>query len=145
MVEAPDLLPLVGGWAVVPAPASAAESVARLLDVPLAGELAGYDVVSQGVVRPVPGVVAEVLGAAAPSEYREHDPLEVLDAAGSRVQPTWRYLDDTVHVDRAAGAAALGRALAWAAGQWPQRHAVVAVLADPALGPLLAAEADLDG
>jgi len=145
VVEAPDLLPLVGGWAVVPAPASAAEAVARLLDVPLAGELAGYEVVSQGVVRVVPGVVAELLGAAAPGEYREHDPLEVLDAAGSRVQPTWRYLDDTVHVDRAAGAPALGRALAWAAGQWPQRHAVVAVLADPALGPLLAAEADLDG
>jgi hypothetical protein len=144
VAEAPDLLPLVGDRAVVPAPAAAIEQVARLLDVELAGELAAYPVVSTGSRRPVPPVARELLSPGAPAEYREHDPLRVLDAAGNAKPVPWRYVDEAVHVDRAAGPAALGRALAWAAGMWPRRLPVVAALTDPAALGQLAAEADFE-
>ncbi len=133
VVDAPDLLPLVGPLAVVPAPLAVAADVADLLDVPLASELAAFAVVSGGSIDEC------VFGA-----YRRHDRLLVADTAGRPVAVPWRVLDGEAHVDAAAGPDALGRALAWRDGRWAQRWLRAAVLRNPAAAGALAAEGDLD-
>lgn len=133
VIDAPDLLPLVGPLAVVPAPLAAAADVADLLDVPLASELAAFSVVSIGVERDGPY-----------GSYRSHDRLLVSDATGRSVTVPWRVVDGQAHVDAAAGPDALGRALAWRDGRWAQRWLRAAVLRDPGRSAALAAEQDLD-
>ncbi len=116
VVDAPDLLPLVGTRAVVPVPLHVAELLSAALGVPLASELARYDVVSE-------------------------QPLRVADAAGRPVAVSWRVTSDgVVHSDGPEG---LGRARAWLDGRWGQRHAYVAALRDPAAARVLALEDDL--
>jgi hypothetical protein len=116
LVDAPDLLPLVGGRPVVPAPAGSAPMLAGLLGVPLASGLAAYEVVA------------------------EH-PLTVRDVDGREVHVSWRVTaDGVVHADGPEGE---GRARAWRDGRWSQRHAYVASLRDPAAARLLALEDDL--
>jgi hypothetical protein len=44
----------------------------------------------------------------------------------------------------ASGPDGLACGLAWAAGRWPQRHLIAAVLRDPDSAARLLAEADLD-
>ena len=72
----------------------------------------------------------------APATYQAHDPL-VVDG----VSVPWRYAGGTVH---AAGPDGLACGLAWAAGRWPARHLLAALLRDPGAAPRLLAEADLD-
>jgi hypothetical protein len=135
ILDAPDLWPLAAGRPLVLAPFDLAPALADLLDVPLAAEEVSGVVESDGTVRDVPAAVAAVL-AGAPATYRAHDPLIV---AG--VSVPWRYARGEVH---AAGPDGLACGLAWAAGRWPARHLLAALLRDPAAAPRLLADADLD-
>ena len=140
VLDAPDLRPLLGARAVVPAPLSVARAVADLLDVALTGELAAYAVRSDGQQRPVPAVARELVGGL-PAAYAEHDELLVADADGRPTPAPWRVVDGVVH----AQADGLAAALAWTAGRWADRWALAAVLRDPAALPSLLDDADLDG
>jgi len=140
VVDAPDLRPLLGRLATVPAPLSAARAVADLLDVALASELSAYAVRSAGRERQVPGIAGELM-AGLPASYLEYDELVVEDADGRPVSTAWRVVGQVVHA-RPDG---LGPALAWAAGRWADRWALSALLRDPAALPRLLDDADLDG
>jgi hypothetical protein len=83
----------------------------------------------------VPAAVRAVLPGA-PASYHAHDKL-VVDG----LDVPWRYRDGEVHAD---GPASLARGLAWAAGQWPARHLIEALLTDPDSTARLLADADLD-
>ena len=135
VLDAPDLWPLVADQPLVLAPYDLAARLADLLDVPLASEEVDGAVESAGQLRQVPAAVRAVLPGA-PASYHAHDKL-VVD--GTDVP--WRYRDEQVHAD---GPASLACALAWAAGQWPARHLIAALLTDPDAAARLLADADLD-
>ncbi|WP_432102973.1 sacsin N-terminal ATP-binding-like domain-containing protein [Streptomyces sp. bgisy091] len=124
IADAPDLLPLTGGLALLPvAPARAAE-LAELLQVRRLGESVEAVVTTEGVEHQVPASVRVLLGAGTPDTYVEHGEL----LAGG-VELDWRRTPDgVVHASTLEGVAA---GLAWAAGQWPRRFEVAALLEDP--------------
>jgi hypothetical protein len=155
VLDDPALLPLLAGQPLVITSYDLAADLADVLDLPLAGEEITAEVESTGVTRPVPAVVRQIL-AAAPASYQAHDPLLV----AGRAVPWW-YADGTLHVGESTGGgtstgggpegqgggkslAALARGLAWAAGRWPERLLVEAVLRSPAAIPALLAESDLE-
>jgi len=111
----------LGGLVVVAA--EHAGALADLLDVPLAGELAPGQVTSQGTPADVPGQVPAMLAGAAATWF-EHDELLV---DGHEVD--WWVEQGRVHASTSDG---LARALAFAGGDWAARHAVAAVLQQPA-------------
>jgi hypothetical protein len=81
-------------------------------------------VTSEGVEREVPDSVRVLLGRSTPETYVEHEELFV---AG--IELDWRRTRDGVlHAATLEGVAA---GLAWAAGQWPRRFEVAALLEDP--------------
>jgi hypothetical protein len=129
VVDQPDLLPLLGNLAVVPAALRDAEAVADALDVALAGELGEFAVVSSGVAR---------------EDHVVHTPLMVADVDGVARQVPWRLADDVLHVDASAYAFGLGRGRAWRSGRWERRHLETELVRDPASASALLAEADLD-
>jgi hypothetical protein len=135
VLDAPDLWPLVAGRPLVLAPHELAAQLADLLDLPLASEEVAGAVQSEPVARDVPAIVAAVLPGG-PATYLGHDRLIV----DGRAVP-WRYTRGAVH---AAGPDGLACGLALAAGQWPARHLLAALLRDPAAAPRLLADADLD-
>ncbi|WP_327713428.1 molecular chaperone Hsp90 [Streptomyces sp. NBC_00464] len=124
IADAPDLLPLTGGVALLPvAPASAAE-LAELFQVRRLGESVEAEVTSEGEEHQVPDPVRILLGPGTPDTYIEHGELR----AGG-VELDWRRTPDgVVHASTLEGVAA---GLAWAAGQWPRRFEVAALLEDP--------------
>ncbi|WP_393059677.1 sacsin N-terminal ATP-binding-like domain-containing protein [Streptomyces sp. LN549] len=124
IADAPDLLPLTEGVALLPvAPASAAE-LAELFQVRRLGESVEAEVTSEGEEHQVPDPVRILLGAGTPDTYVEHGELR----AGG-VELDWRRTPDgVVHASTLEGVAA---GLAWAAGQWPRRFEVAALLEDP--------------
>ncbi|MFE4870187.1 sacsin N-terminal ATP-binding-like domain-containing protein [Streptomyces sp. NPDC056682] len=124
VADAPDLLPLAGGAALLPVAPARAGELAELLQVGRLSESADAEVTTAGVERAVPDSVRALLGAATPSTYVEH---ESLMAGGTELD--WRRpVDGTVHAATLEGVAA---GLAWAAGQWPRRFEVAALLEDP--------------
>jgi hypothetical protein len=137
VLDQPHLLPLLGR-AVLPA-GDAPGPVADLLDVPFASELVKAAVVSAPVGRrrwaDVPGtaLAAERCGAEVPDvEITEHDPVLVTGAAGDVAVDWWPGGPTGPDaVSRAAGPAALGRALAWRLGRWDRRAAAAEALAHP--------------
>jgi hypothetical protein len=135
VLDAPDLLPLLGDTPalVVSAPLSAA--LADVLGIDLASEAVRSAVPTGGVRRPVPEAVRRLLPGV-PDTWLEHDDLVV---SGTELE--WRVVDGSVHAATTAG---LARGLAWAAGAWPQRHLLEAVLAEPDRADELVAEAELD-
>jgi len=135
VLDAPDLWPLVADRPLVLAPYHLAPQLADLLDLPLASEEVAGQVESAPKRTAVPAAVRAVLPDA-PAVYDAHDPL-IVD--GTEVP--WRYTAGTVH---AAGIGGLAYGLAWAAGRWPARHLLAALLGDPAASARLLAEADLD-
>ncbi|MGH8867238.1 MAG: sacsin N-terminal ATP-binding-like domain-containing protein [Actinomycetes bacterium] len=135
VLDAPDLLPLVGDRPLLLVPAGDAAALADLLALPVASEVVSGAVGSAGREEPVPAAVREVL-AGTPAVWTSHDRL-VVDG----VDVGWRYVDGTVH---AASPEGLARGLAWAAGAWERRHLVEVVLQDPSRAVVLRAEADLD-
>ncbi|MGF1341498.1 sacsin N-terminal ATP-binding-like domain-containing protein [Streptomyces flavovirens] len=124
IADAPDVLPLTEGVPLLPvAPARAAE-LAELLQVRRLGESVEAEVTTEGEEHRVPESVRVLLGAGTPGTYLEHAELR----AGG-VELDWRRTPDgVVHASTLEGVAA---GLAWAAGQWPRRFEVAALLEDP--------------
>jgi hypothetical protein len=132
VLDAPDLLPLLGDRPVIALPPHRARDLADLLDLDLASEEVEGAVTSEGEVQQVPDEILELLPEA-PETYFEHEEL-ILDGD---VEAQWRVVDGVVHASTFDG---LARALAWAAGRWDRRHLVAALLAEPERAAELMAE-----
>ncbi|MGY1841983.1 sacsin N-terminal ATP-binding-like domain-containing protein [Modestobacter sp. SYSU DS0875] len=139
VLDAPWLQPLVDR-ALAPA-GGAPESVADLLDLPLASELAGRARVTSRPVRTLPwsevpgaGLAAARLGVAElTGQVAVHAEVAV---TGGRTVPWWPGDPDAVD----GTPAAFGRALAWRVGAWPLRAALTEAFAHPGRAAELAAE-----
>nr|WP_202447271.1 molecular chaperone Hsp90 [Streptomyces sp. SID5468] len=130
VADAPDLLPLAAGRALLPAGPGYAVELAELFQVPRLGEAVPAPVVSAGEPHEVPAEVRELLPGA-PDSYVEHEELLVADG----VEVDWRYADGVLHAATLEGVAA---GLAWAAGEWQRRFEVAALLEDPSRAEELA-------
>ncbi|MDT0572219.1 molecular chaperone Hsp90 [Streptomyces sp. DSM 3412] len=124
VVDSPDLLPFTSGVPLLPVRPSRAAELAELFQVRRLSESVTGEVDSEGTEHDVPESVRVLLGPATPSSYVEHEEL-VVDG----VELDWRRTRDGVlHAATLEGVAA---GLAWAAGQWPRRFEVAALLEDP--------------
>ncbi|MFJ9828870.1 sacsin N-terminal ATP-binding-like domain-containing protein [Streptomyces sp. NPDC101160] len=124
VADAPDLLPLAGGLPLLPVAPARAADLAELFQVRRLSEAVEAEVTTVGEEHEVPLSVHALLGPATPATYIEHDELR---AAG--VELDWRRTPDgVIHAATLEGVAA---GLAWAAGQWPRRFEVAALLEDP--------------
>ncbi|MFI9393581.1 sacsin N-terminal ATP-binding-like domain-containing protein [Streptomyces bauhiniae] len=124
VVDSPDLLPFTSGVPLLPVRPSLAAALAELFQVRRLSESVTGAVDSEGAEHEVPEPVRALLGPGTPAGYVEHDEL-VVDG----VEIDWRLTDDGVlHAATLEGVAA---GLAWAAGQWPRRFEVAALLEDP--------------
>ncbi|MEU5536794.1 molecular chaperone Hsp90 [Streptomyces sp. NPDC020362] len=124
VVDSPDLLPFTSGVPLVPVRPSRAAELAELFQVRRLSESVTGEVHSEGAEHDVPESVRVLLGPRTPDSYVEHEEL-VVDG----VEIDWRLTDDGVlHAATLEGVAA---GLAWAAGQWPRRFEVAALLEDP--------------
>ncbi|MFJ6864235.1 sacsin N-terminal ATP-binding-like domain-containing protein [Streptomyces termitum] len=131
IADAPDLLPLAAGRPLLPVAPSRAADLAELLQVRRLSEEVEAEVTTEGEEHEVPAPVHALLGPATPAAYLEHEELR----AGG-VELDWRRTPDgVVHAATLEGVAA---GLAWAAGQWPRRFEVAALLEDPTRTPELA-------
>lgn len=133
VLDAPDLLPLLDDCALILAPWPYATRLAEMLDLPPATDEIAGAVTSTGTERPVPEAVRLPDG---PETYVAHDRLTV-----DGIPVTWRYADGVLH---ATGDEGLARGIAWAAGAWPARYRLGALLRDPDAAPTIHAEADLE-
>lgn len=124
VVDSPDLLPFTAGVPLLPVRPARAAELAELFQVRRLSESVTGEVDSEGTEHDVPESVRVLLGARTPASYVEHEEL-VVDG----VEIDWRLTDDGVlHAATLEGVAA---GLAWAAGQWPRRFEVAALLEDP--------------
>lgn len=124
VVDSPDLLPFTGGVPLLPVRPSRAAELAELFQVRRLSESVTGEVTSEGAEHDVPESVRMLLGPLTPATYVEHEELFVDD-----VEIDWRRTRDGVlHASTLEGVAA---GLAWAAGQWPRRFEVAALLEDP--------------
>lgn len=124
VVDSPDLLPFTSGVPLLPVRPASAVELAELFQVRRLSESVTGEVDSEGTEYEVPEAVRVLLGAGTPASYVEHEEL-VVDG----VEIDWRLTDDGVlHAATLEGVAA---GLAWAAGQWPRRFEVAALLEDP--------------
>ncbi|MFR9800197.1 sacsin N-terminal ATP-binding-like domain-containing protein [Streptomyces sp. MS06] len=124
VVDSPDLLPFTEGVPLLPVRPARAADLAELFQVRRLSESVTGEVHSEGVEHAVPEPVRVLLGPRTPDAYLEHGEL-VVDG----VEIDWRLTDDGVlHAATLEGVAA---GLAWAAGQWPRRFEVAALLEDP--------------
>ncbi|ANP55768.1 hypothetical protein J2Z21_005574 [Streptomyces griseochromogenes] len=124
VVDSPDLLPFTSGVPLLPVRPSRAAELAELFQVRRLSESVTGEVHSEGAEHDVPEPVRALLGPRTPDTYVEHEEL-VVDG----VEIDWRLTGDGVlHAATLEGVAA---GLAWAAGQWPRRFEVAALLEDP--------------
>ncbi|MCG0064261.1 molecular chaperone Hsp90 [Streptomyces tricolor] len=124
VVDSPDLLPFTSGVPLLPVRPARAAELAELFQVRRLSESVTGAVHSEGTEHDVPDSVRVLLGPRTPQTYVEHEEL-VVDG----VEIDWRLTDDGVlHAATLEGVAA---GLAWAAGQWPRRFEVAALLEDP--------------
>ncbi|MEV3874149.1 molecular chaperone Hsp90 [Streptomyces sp. NPDC049906] len=124
VADAPDLLPLATGLPLLPVRPSAAVALAELFQVRRLSDVVEGAVTADGAVRTVPESVRTLLGPTTPATYAEHEELVV-----QGVELDWRRTPDgVVHAATLEGVAA---GLARAAGQWPRRFEVAALLEDP--------------
>jgi hypothetical protein len=124
VADAPDLLPLTAGRPLLPVAPARTADLAELFQVPRLSEEVDAEVTTDGEEHDVPESVHALLGPATPATYVEHEELR----AGG-VELDWRRTPDgTLHAATLEGVAA---GLAWAAGQWPRRFEVAALLEDP--------------
>ncbi|WUG91118.1 molecular chaperone Hsp90 [Streptomyces sp. NBC_00454] len=124
IADAPDLLPLTAGLPLLPVAPSRAADLAELFQVRRLSETVPAEVTTEGEEHEVPESVLHLLGPATPASYVEHEEL----LAGG-IELDWRRTPDgTLHAATLEGVAA---GLAWAAGQWPRRFEVAALLEDP--------------
>ncbi|MGW3971942.1 sacsin N-terminal ATP-binding-like domain-containing protein [Streptomyces ardesiacus] len=123
VVDSPDLLPFTSGVPLLPVRPARAAELAELFQVRRLSESVTGRVDSEGAEHDVPEPVRVLLGARTPASYVEHEEL-VVDG----VEIDWRLTDDgALHAATLEGVAA---GLAWAAGQWPRRFEVAALLED---------------
>ncbi|WP_395574153.1 sacsin N-terminal ATP-binding-like domain-containing protein [Streptomyces sp. BK79] len=123
VVDSPDLLAFTSGVPLLPVRPARAAELAELFQVRRLSESVTGRVDSEGAEHDVPEPVRVLLGARTPASYVEHEEL-VVDG----VEIDWRLTDDGVlHAATLEGVAA---GLAWAAGQWPRRFEVAALLED---------------
>ncbi|MFJ8807512.1 sacsin N-terminal ATP-binding-like domain-containing protein [Streptomyces sp. NPDC102490] len=123
VVDSPDLLPFTSGVPLLPVRPARAAELAELFQVRRLSESVTGRVDSEGAEHAVPEPVRVLIGARTPASYVEHEEL-VVDG----VEIDWRLTDDGVlHAATLEGVAA---GLAWAAGQWPRRFEVAALLED---------------
>ncbi|MFB7086806.1 sacsin N-terminal ATP-binding-like domain-containing protein [Streptomyces sp. NPDC056296] len=123
VVDSPDLLPFTSGVPLLPVRPARAAELAELFQVRRLSESVTGEVDSEGTEHDVPEPVRTLLGARTPASYVEHEEL-VVDA----VEIDWRLTaDGALHAATLEGVAA---GLAWAAGQWPRRFEVAALLED---------------
>ncbi|WP_432041512.1 sacsin N-terminal ATP-binding-like domain-containing protein [Streptomyces cadmiisoli] len=124
VVDSPDLLPFTAGVPLLPVPPARAADLAELFQVRRLSESVTGDVDSEGTEHDVPESVRVLLGPRTPETYVEHEELIV-----GGVEIDWRVASDgSLHAATLEGVAA---GLAWAAGQWPRRFEVAALLEDP--------------
>lgn len=124
VADAPDLLPLTAGLPLLPVAPSRAADLGELFQVRRLGEAVSAEVTTKGEEHEVPESVHVLLGSGTPATYVEHEEL----VAGG-VELDWRRTPDgVIHAATLEGVAA---GLAWAAGQWPRRFEVAALLEDP--------------
>ncbi|MFH9723055.1 sacsin N-terminal ATP-binding-like domain-containing protein [Streptomyces sp. NPDC017254] len=124
VADAPDLLPLAEGLPLLPVSPSRAADLAELFQVRRLSEAVEAEVATRGEEHEVPDSVRTLLGPATPATYIEHEELRAADT-----ELDWRRTPDgTVHASTVEGVAA---GLSWAAGQWPRRFEVAALLEDP--------------
>lgn len=124
VVDSPDLLPFTEGVPLLPVRPTRAAELAELFQVRRLSESVTGRVDSDGTEHDVPEPVRVLLGPRTPDTYVEHEELLV-----DGVEIDWRLTDDGVlHASTLEGVAA---GLAWAAGQWPRRFEVAALLEDP--------------
>jgi hypothetical protein len=115
----------LGGAVIAPDPRSA-PALADLLDVALAGELALGKVEETGQLVAVPPAVRTLLPRC-PETWCEHEDL-LVDGTDVDWWVEGRGAAAVVHANTFEG---LARGLAWAAGAWHRRLAVLEVLTDP--------------
>lgn len=134
------------GGLIVLAPA-AAVALADALDLALASECAPGEVeapagprTAGAVQHPVPVPVLDVLGPQVPRSWWEHETLRVdgVDLGW------WVAGQGQTAVVRATTLSGLARGLAQAAGAWPRRWVVEALLSDPGSATTVQAEAAMD-
>jgi len=125
VADVPDLLPLAGGRALLPAGARFAADLAELFQVRRLSEELPAPVVSHGEVHEVPDAVRELLPGV-PDTYLEHEEL-LVDGPDGVTELDWRLAGGTLHAATLEGVAA---GLAWAAGAWQRRFEVAALLED---------------
>ncbi|MGW2417829.1 sacsin N-terminal ATP-binding-like domain-containing protein [Streptomyces sp. NPDC001709] len=124
VVDSPDLLPFTSRVPLLPVRPARAAELAELFQVRRLSESVTGEVHSEGAEHEVPEPVRVLLGPRTAQTYVEHEEL-VVDG----VEIDWRHTDDGVlHAATLEGVAA---GLAWAAGQWPRRFEVAALLEDP--------------
>ncbi|MFE1802611.1 sacsin N-terminal ATP-binding-like domain-containing protein [Streptomyces sp. NPDC059517] len=124
VVDSPDLLPFTAGTPLLPVRPARAADLAELFQVRRLSESVTGEVTSEGAEHDVPESVRVLLGPSTPATYVEHEEL-VVDGT----ELDWRRTRDGVlHASTLEGVAA---GLAWAAGQWPRRFEVAALLEDP--------------
>ncbi|MFF9059850.1 sacsin N-terminal ATP-binding-like domain-containing protein [Streptomyces sp. NPDC014882] len=124
VVDSPDLLPFTAGVPLLPVRPARAAELAELFQVRRLSESVTGEIHSEGAEHDVPDPVRVLLGPRTPATYVEHEEL-VVDG----VEIDWRLTGDGVlHAATLEGVAA---GLAWAAGQWPRRFEVAALLEDP--------------
>ncbi|KOT28117.1 molecular chaperone Hsp90 [Streptomyces caelestis] len=124
VVDSPDLLPFTSGVPLLPVRPARAAELAELFQVRRLSESVTGEVDSEGTEHDVPEPVRVLLGPRTPASYVEHGEL-VVDG----VEIDWRLTEGGVlHAATLEGVAA---GLAWAAGQWPRRFEVAALLEDP--------------
>ncbi|MFF6997485.1 sacsin N-terminal ATP-binding-like domain-containing protein [Streptomyces sp. NPDC008313] len=124
VADSPDLLPFTSGVPLLPVRPARAADLAELFQVRRLSETVTGEVTSEGTEHGVPESVRVLLGPSTPASYVEHEELIV---GGTELD--WRRTPDGVlHAATLEGVAA---GLAWAAGQWPRRFEVAALLEDP--------------
>jgi hypothetical protein len=125
VADAPDLLPLAVGRALLPVPPRLAAELAELFQVRRLSEAVAASalVISEGELHDVLPAVHDLLPSA-PTTYVEHEELLL---TGS-LSVDWRWADGVLHASTVEGVAA---GLAWAAGHWHRRFELAALLEDP--------------
>ncbi|MEV6283706.1 hypothetical protein [Kribbella sp. NPDC051770] len=113
-----------------------ADGLSDLLEVPMAGEVAGGKVEGTGTAAEVPAIVRELVPQV-PEIWWEHEELLV-----DGVEVSW-WVDESGE-PHAATFNGLAKALAWAAGRWDQRHVILAILSNPGRASELRIDATFD-
>lgn len=140
VADVPWVFALLTADQVVAVPFEAAESLADLLDLPLASDEI-TDVVSEGDLvawRELSAVVAacELLDVEVPAGGPLMHEQLLVERDGVRAEvPWWVDADDVVHC--ADDPAALAAGLAWTTGTWTDRHRLTALVTDPEVLTLL--------